>query len=130
MAFKIPTFNLTCNVWRNALAPAPYATPDLALPCNLTPGKRVFTPLSATVFAFRYPMELLLPVGSDVRAMWNGANQDLIEVPAGSKRFYSVLWVDDVAKGFANEYRVAVIGYQVTGGANFAPPIAAPVPLP
>lgn len=34
---------------------------------------------------------------------------DLIECPQGSGRFYEVLFVDDVGKGFANEHRIALV---------------------
>jgi hypothetical protein len=45
----------------------------------------------------------------DVRAAHPGARADVVEVPAFSLRFYLVASVDDVAKGFDNEYRAAAI---------------------
>jgi hypothetical protein len=76
-------------------------------------------------------MELLLPMRTDIRASWNGASEDLVEVPAGSLRFYGVYWVDDVGRGFLNEYRLALLDYFATGNATLAGgPFPAPVPLP
>ena len=73
-------------------------------------------------------MQLLLPKLTDVRAGWNGGSPDLVEVPTGTHRFYLVGYVDDVAKGYANEYRIAIVAYLSAGAAAFG--IAAPVPLP
>jgi hypothetical protein len=76
-------------------------------------------------------MEILLPAGSDIRAQWNGLNPDMVEIPAGSKRFYSVANVDDIGKGFANEHRIAWVQYMIGGGTFFSgPSYPAPVPLP
>jgi hypothetical protein len=75
--------------------------------------------------------ELLLPLLTDVRGTWNGVVGDLIEVPAGSKRFYAVVGVHDVGKGFPNEYRLALISYSVFGNTTLVGgPFPAPVPLP
>ena len=49
------------------------------------------------------PIFLRLPALTDIRPA------DQIECPAGSGRLYSVRWVDDVHKGFVNEYRVAIL---------------------
>jgi hypothetical protein len=46
---------------------------------------------------------------TDVRmATAGGVGGDYVEVPAGTGRWYQVVAVDDVAKGFTNEYRMAV----------------------
>ena len=56
-------------------------------------------------------MFLLLPALTDVRYTGVGGTSDsfydIVEVPAGSARWYWVLSVDDAGKGFANEHRVA-----------------------
>jgi hypothetical protein len=133
VAFRLPAFNLTANIWRVNGVARTYAAPDVITLCNLSQGRRVLAPVAkaAGVPAPYYPSELLLPPLTDVRGFWNGVNQDVIEVPAGSKRFYSVIQVDDVAKGFANEYRLALMLYQVAGNSNLiGGPYPAPVPLP
>ena len=120
MSFTLPTFNLTCNVWSPAsLPPNP---PRVVLSCNLAFGRRVHPTFSTGTSAI---MELLLPVHSDVRSpCQNPASlQDVVEVPAGSGRFYFVLNVDDAGKGFTNEHRVA----QLTQTRAFG---AWPIPMP
>jgi hypothetical protein len=75
--------------------------------------------------------EVLFPKLTDIRAIWNGVGTDIIELPAGSKRFYSVIHVDDVGKGFSNEYRLALAFYDENGNGTLAGgPFPAPVPLP
>lgn len=66
-------------------------------------------------------MALLVPRGSDIRpglGFWG--TPDTVECPAGSGRYYDVLCVDDVARGFANEYRLASLKQRPLVG---APPI-------
>jgi hypothetical protein len=59
---------------------------------------------------FGLEMFLLLPQGADVRVFFNtGGGGDTIEVPSSSGRFYEVVAVDDVSKGFPTEFRIAFI---------------------
>ena len=121
MAFRIPTFGLNVNLWRAGTGAT--NPPDLVFTGNLSPGKRSmmvstlvtgagagFAPTSA-LFDYQLFMELLCPRVTDIRAgdPGNAAFPDLVECPAGSGRYYLVVWVDDVAKGFSNEYRIALI---------------------
>jgi len=109
LSFSIPEFPLNCGVYTGPWLAKAYRT-DMV--CNLAWGKRVST--IATGFAgatdlAQTCMTLLLPAGSDVRDVCcNGVN-DIIEVPAGSGRWYQVSVVDDIGKGFPNEHRGAVI---------------------
>jgi hypothetical protein len=129
MAFRIPTFNLAVSIWRTLGLGGLYISPDVSTRGNLTMGRRSFFGMaSATgVGAPFFCAELLLPVGTDIRGSWNGVSPDAVEVPAGSGRFYSAVVVDDVAKGFPNEYRLALLHQEVGGNALFGP---FPVPLP
>jgi hypothetical protein len=113
MAFRIPTFNLTCNIWTDWTNQPIYpivAAPRLSLvPCQLREMRTAFL---ATTGQGMY-MLLVLPKGTDLR----GGNRftgvfvsgDAVEVPSGSGRFYECDAVDDVAKGFPNEYRTGAI---------------------
>ena len=118
MGYTLPTFNLTCNIWRPT-APPP-APPAVVSVCNLAYGRRVqISELSNPPAA----MSLLLPAGTDIRDFWcAGVGGDYVEVPAGSGRFYIVGGVDDVAKGFANEHRVATLNKTRSAG-NWPAPI-------
>lgn len=130
MAYVIPTFNLECNVWHAAAYPP--APPAIAgQPCALMHSKKnpldlsVAYGITATPF-YAYPMFLLLPALTDVRDQSVGG-VDVIECPAGSGRFYFVNNVDDVAKGYVNEYRVAVLLKWTTEDGG---PVDWPIPIP
>lgn len=133
MAFTPPNFNLPARIWRQLGAGGNYAAPDVTSLVNLSVGRRVLqsVPITVSVNLQLLFVELLFPKLTDVRAAWNGAGADLVEVPAGSKRFYIVDWVEDVGKGFSNEYRLAIVYYEVAGNVTLAGgPFPAPVPLP
>ncbi len=136
MAFTLPIFNLTCHIW-HAQAPGapntpfvpPGAPPDLTPTCQLYVYSKPFTPPVGQDFCeggtegVTYPFCVILrvPKGTDIRAPWNravpGGQRDLVECPAGSGRFYWVATVEDVHKGFGNEYRVGALEqYGYTGG--------------
>jgi len=133
MPFVIPTFNLAVSIWRTGWAANNYATPDVTTMGNLSPGKRTMVGRQGTTIntppAVVF-MELLLPKLTDIRqAITTNNTEDLVEVPAGSKRFYLVQYVDDIGKGFANEHRIAWIMF--SGGVQtFADTGAIPVPVP
>lgn len=107
MSFSLPIFNLFCNVWHQPAHPP--AAPSFNVKCNLAYGRRGMSELVDTSLSFRWPMTLLLPLGTDVRTQAQGSSLDIVEVPAGSQRYYYVVAVDDVGKGFANEHRAAVL---------------------
>lgn len=111
MAFAPPDFNLLCGIFAG-----PYDTRVLRLgsvPCNLAMGRR-------GVWGYHDPTnmgygaataQLLLPALTDIRDILAqgtpGSVADIVEVPEASGRWYTVDSVDDVGKGFGNEYRFA-----------------------
>lgn len=115
MAFTLPDFNLTCDIYT---AGSPNQFNDkvfrLSSPCNLAFGRRVM------VFPGEWAQDngtgtpsaqLLLPALTDIRD-WPGSpspGPDIVECPAGTGRWYIVLGVDDLGKGFVNEHRYALI---------------------
>ena len=116
MAFKLPTFNLLCNISQPdvvdtpGIPDAPYRIVDQ--PCQLTYGKRVqvaSTGGTAEVGVLVLTMNLLLPAKVDVRGPQDVVSFDMVEVPAGSGRWYRVYGVDDIGRGFSNEHRTASI---------------------
>lgn len=116
MAYRLPTFNLLCNVSQPDFAntimipSAPYRLESQA--CQLTYGRRVqvvSTGGTAQVGVLVMTMNLLLPALTDVRGPQDIRSFDMVEVPAGSARWYSVVAVDDIGKGFTNEHRSASI---------------------
>lgn len=81
----------------------------LSPPANLQIRKNS---LSFAPFAFGIGgIMLLVPAGSDIRpdSGFLPGPGDTIEAPQGSGRFYKALVVEDIAKGFLNEYRVVVL---------------------
>jgi hypothetical protein len=105
MGFPVPTFNLQVNLWRSgALFANP---PSLSFNANLSLGERVLGDPHGPLSPF-----LLCPKLTDIRGIQTQPPPyvvDLVECPAGSHRCYVVVGVEDVAKGFGNEYRLAVL---------------------
>ncbi len=109
MAYSLPTFNLHINVWRRGSAV--FNPPDVTGMCNLTPGRRMLDPgrLPEPSLPAAGCSYVLVPKLFDIRDDKVFPGHDNVEVPAGSGRFYSVGWVEDVGKGFPNEHRMAVL---------------------
>lgn len=122
MAFRVPSMPLAINIWRYASLVA--NPPDVVTTCCLSVGKRsaemtvpvysnaAFNVTATSIYrALIQPVcELLVPALTDIQPFGLNAtapNGDCAEVPAGSGRYYVVVGVEDVAKGFANEYRLA-----------------------
>jgi len=109
MPFVVPQFNILCNVWHNGGVVPPVGAPDIAdLPCQLAWDRAADNPV-AIAAPIRVPMKLRVPLSTDIRGPLASTGQDIVEVPAGSGRFYALMYVDDVAKAFANEYRQALM---------------------
>lgn len=131
MAFSVPTFPLLCNLYRGPWTARVFAD---QLPCNLAMGRRVNTtwfdevPQSEATGVF---FQLLVPALSDVRDLSNAITPDVVECPEGSGRWYGVSYVDDVGKGFPNEYRIAFISkiFEALDPALY-PGLFWPVPIP
>jgi hypothetical protein len=129
MPYQLPQFPLTINVWRNATGVI--NPPDVVTQGNLTPGKRTFESFVVGVFGVipRPLVYVLFPPLTDVRPTTGGfAQGDILECPAGSGRYYGVLWVEDVGKGFANEHRMAAVMPGYNGVGALTPPWPLPIP--
>jgi hypothetical protein len=131
MAFSVPNFNLVCDVWSGPWVGKFLRLHDL--PCNLAMGRRVQPYLSEPFDAPNGQASpcLLVPKLSDIRDEFCGSQSDIVEVPRGSGRWYSVGLVDDVGKGFDNEYRLCSLR-KVSGSVypgNF-PGLLWPIPIP
>lgn len=119
MPYTLPSFNLSCDIYGNTVPGYPPNFPTkvlrlAAVPCALVYGRRVNTlvPFGSTGTSAipMLGMSLLLPALTDIRG-WQGVavTPDIVEVPSGSGRWYRVPWVDDIAKGWANEHRFALL---------------------
>lgn len=121
MPYTPPTFNLVCNIGPQGAFPPTWRLTDVS--CALIYGRRdcaVVDGLNAYGFpAMTGGMFLAMPALTDIRGLQDTINPDYVEVPAGSGRYYAVNFVDDVGKGWANEFRQAVI--TAVGGTWTAP---------
>lgn len=131
MAFTLPDFNLSCDVYTG-----PWLTKvfRFSVSCNLAIGKRsafFSTDWGAGAPGVHPLPTLLFPAGTDVRDASCTGTQDIVEVPAGSGRWYQVLGVDDSGKGFANEHRFAHVSkiYEQMNNIVF-PGLQWPTPIP
>lgn len=120
MAFNVPTFNIQCNLWHQPHVPP--AAPDVVSDCNLALGRRGASAQGLYTSDHEPVMSLLLPPGTDIRGPQCVSGSDLVEVPAGTRRFYKVIGVDDSGKGFPNEHRVGFIAWD-DSIANWPSPI-------
>jgi len=81
--------------------------------------------------ALAFTPSLLVPPLTDIRDSSCGVNQDVIECPADSRRWYSADGVDDIGKGFDNEHRcvtLAKIGWYLPWTTYGFTPWPAPIP--
>lgn len=105
MAFRTPNFNVPCNVWRNGDDPTT-DPPAFSTICNISCGER--TNIAMVDMATTFFVEILLPKLTDVRGVNTSAGSDTIEAPSDTGRYYLVLFVEDVAKSYDNEYRLVI----------------------
>lgn len=128
MAFRIPQFNLTCDIYTGAAGtwPVPLSAFGAAARVSGVQCALVFPETPLLYFqefggGFSNPdiaSMILLPLHTDVRGLQQvGVTPDGIECPAGSGRTYGVARVEDRGKGHANEHRVAVC-FPIVGGWN------------
>lgn len=121
MPYKVPTFNLLCKITAPdeiGVDAVPAGEPRLVdVPCQLTYGRRVqvaSTGGTASVGVLALSMNLLVAARTDVRGPQDSVSYDLVEVPQGTGRWYRVVAVDDIGRGFSNEHRSASI-YALAG---------------
>lgn len=113
-SFALPNFNLTAGVWHSpGRAPALYGPPDLVTPCNLANGRvsHVLQEVRRTDVrqVLGASASALFPKQTDLRDFSVTSDVDVVEIPLHSGRYYWVAFVDDIAKGFVNEHRWAIL---------------------
>ena len=111
MSFTVPTFNLEANLYTGWNLVSDWGPLRATVKCNLAWGRRFQNYAQNGNFEAGVPtMSLLLPAGTDIRdGSQVGGLADGVECPAGSGRWYGVVGVDDVGRGFLNEFRVALL---------------------
>lgn len=109
LGYSIPTFVLPVDIYTG---PWPTKVYRLSVLGNLGQGRRINPqPIDgiSLVDTLSPESQLLLPALTDVRDFSCLSGNDVVEVPAGSGRWYQVMSVDDAGKGFSNEHRIAWI---------------------
>jgi len=110
MAFRVPTFNIDCNVWFDGETVPPGGAPDVSVECQLRwCGHGPSESQDPDFTSWQPGWLLLVPKGTDIRDRFNASGKALVECPVGTGRYYQVNYVDDVARGFTNEYRMAFL---------------------
>jgi hypothetical protein len=117
VAYRLPTFNISCGIYSGDGSPFP-VVPEFDDPrieeqeCALVFGRRVNMALFGgqdELGLQTLSMSLLLPPSTDVRGREAVTGPDIVECPSGTHRWYWVVSVDDIGKGWPNEHRVAVL---------------------
>jgi hypothetical protein len=110
MSFRLPAFNLEVDIYRTVNGSYTlanfYGTPDITEIAQL--NVHWGGSMGDIRDGYFVGVEVKLPALTDVRPPYLLEGDylgDYIDVPAGSGRMYLVKQVDDVAKGFTNEYR-------------------------
>lgn len=112
MAYRLPTFNLEVGIWHDPHLPGVDPEDDIVIGqlrwMGRGPAETVNTLDNAS---WQFGATLLVPAGTDLRDHYvlGAPRPDVVEVPIGTGRFYFVAYVDDVARGFPNEYRFACL---------------------
>lgn len=137
MVFRLPSMPLTIDRYQAYTSGGTkYGLFTSQFLGNLSQGKRTLSDFSEVtkiiggITCYGLVSELLCPKLQDVRPATDVAVADLLEIPAGSKRLYVVLHVDDVAKGFANEYRIVFCCRVAQAVVFTTSTVAVPSPLP
>lgn len=110
MAFVLPTFNITVDIYSAGLPP-PAGPPRVTAIAAQLRAPAANNIVIVSVASANSAMVLLLAPGTDIRDGFNTPinSSDWVEAPAGTGRFYRVVFVDDIGRGFPNEHRFAVL---------------------
>jgi len=112
MPYRLPDFNLLCNVWhgKEGLPDIAGVDPDIEnQPCGLRfPRGHIqeliyFKDDPPDEKAYYY-MHLMVPMGTELLTTTDATFGDIVEVEAGSQRYYRVMYFDRVAYGHPNEF--------------------------
>ena len=112
MAFQLPNFNITVNIWTVGMNPATTPPRVSGAPANLAWGKRVSTMSTGgtgSAGVLVSTMTLLIESTCDIRGRQATGGSDTVEIPAGSGRYYVCETADYIGYGFPNQHKGAVV---------------------
>lgn len=134
MSFSLPSFPSICALYTNVgndFATKVYRSSEICQLRGPQQGPRLGPPAAPAVFNLGSVPLLLLQPGVDIRDYSTAQPPlpDFVEIPQGTGRWYVAVFVDDVALGFPNVHRYAIVGKLVAGGVFInVPPWPTPIP--
>jgi hypothetical protein len=106
MAFTLPVFNLTANVWNTGNVPSGSSPDFTGVACQFYIYSRVSVDVQPCELELYTPLiQIRLPIAA--ATPW--VNGQVFEVVGGSGRFYRARFKDRLHYGFPNEYLVAYV---------------------
>lgn len=124
MAYRPPVYNIFAKVW--SMSSLGVSTLRGYTPCQLRgPAASGFQNVTPSGDYSPVFWEALFPKGTDIRDRFTagaGFIQDLVEISPGTGRFYNVVYWDDKAAGFSNEYRLVYLEKNFVNGTTFPYP--------
>lgn len=114
MPISPPTYPILCNLYTSD---DPLGTLRVFhAPCNLAWGSRVNVPSTGGTSAIGVPLvttQIIVPPTTDIRGASSTTGSDACEVPAGSGRWYTVVYADFAGLGFPNVHKNAILQQHV-----------------
>jgi len=106
MAYTLPVFNLTANVWNAGKNPAADDPDWEGVSCQFYIYSRHSTDIQPCELELYTPVvQVRLPIAA--AGPW--VDGQIWEVEAGSERYYRARWKERLHYGFVNEYLVVIV---------------------
>jgi len=106
MAYTLPQFNLTCDVWNAGKNPANDDAVEESVPCQFYLYSRGVWPVQpCELELYQCPIYLRFPI--DVAAIV--ALGQVFECPTGTGRYFRARFKEVMHYGFPNSYLVAIV---------------------
>jgi hypothetical protein len=118
MAFTLPTFNLSANVWVNANLPNASPPDVMGVMVQLYINTRGLLDVTPNAWDTWVP-----PVWVRIAIAGFDDTYNIFEVPGGSAKYYRVRWRDVIHKGFPNEYGAYLCEQVINDGTPVLPPL-------
>jgi len=116
MAFTVPHFNVTANLWYGHRVPDDGAPDASDQPCQFyVPPRGLFDVTPGELELWVPPIYFRMPI--DQHTSW--VQTTIVEVLPGSGRYFRARWKEVMHMGFPNEYLMIVIEQCMSDGVPF-----------
>lgn len=129
MSYRLPNFNLLCNIWLCNNVPSGGGADESFVPVQKyilsRPGTEIaMNSGSGANWWLSWPPPIVLRFARDGvysggRQTWQGS---FFEVPMGSGQYYRTFWHEVQHEGFPNEYAMVIVSQCDENGATIPPP--------